>query len=52
MDMLVLLMVMQLALYVGIMDGNQVRIVIQFMVVLFYVKHKLGINAFNKIILV
>ncbi len=51
-DMLALLMEMQLVRYVEIKDGILAKNVIQFLAVLFYVKHKLDINALKKIILV
>ena len=45
-------MVRQLVHYVGIKDGMKIKIVIRFLVVLFYVKYKLDINALKIIVLV
>ena len=45
-------MVRQLVHYVGIKDGMKIKIVIRFLVVLFYVKYKLVINALKIIVLV
>lgn len=45
-------MVRQLVHYVGIKDGMKIKIVIRFLVVLFYVQYKLDINVLKIIVLV